>query len=193
MRAALLLVLVAAAEVRAEGGWLAASTRFESETRYALFGGPGSIGAGAQWRVADSRAWSGEAAWSLASRFVELRAAHSWRLWQGDWVSVRADGGASLAVVPGPWDAGLGPHAGLMLDIGKAVLSGQLGVQSGLELFARKLGPRLPQRLVLGLGGRAGNVGWWLLGRVGADLEPGRAFVGRAEAVLVLSLLHPSG
>lgn len=176
-----------ASAARAETGWLASSVRFDVTQRYALFGGPGSVGAGLQWTASARRAFAVEAAWNLRSRFAELRGDHAWQLARGSWAALRAEGGASLYAVPGPWDVGLGPHVGLALQLGRPWLNAQLGLQSGVDLFARGPGLRLPQRLLLGLTGAVGPLGWGLLARVGADLEPGRAFVARAEAVLLLS------
>lgn len=186
-RSVVLATLLAAGVAVADVGWLAASARREGTAEYAVVGGPGSLGLAAQWWVPKaSRAWVVEAGWSLPDRYLEARGEHLWLLFRSDWVGVSAAAGASLFAVPGPLDVGLGPHAALTLDVGRPVFSVQLGLQTEATFFARQPSVRFPQRLLAGFAGRIGPIAWALRGRVGADLEPQRAFVGRAEAVLVL-------
>jgi hypothetical protein len=185
-----LAFVLAATSPRAEVGWLASSARLEAEQRLSVFGGPGAIGGGAQWAVDEAaRAFSAEASWSLFGRFLELRGDHLWMLRRGGWVSVSASAGLSAWLVPQPFDRGLGGHAALTVDLGRAVFSVAAGLQTEVAVFARAPGPRFAERLFLGLAGAAGPLGWALLARAGADFEPGRPFVARAELVLELSWL----
>lgn len=190
-RVAALLVCGAAQVAHAEVGWLASTARIDAPQRFAVFGGPNDVGTGAQLTFAQgTQAASVEVLWALAMRNAEARIAHLWLLRKGDWVSLSAAVSGSVIVVPGPFDLGFGPNGALTLNIGRRALSVQLGVQTGAEVFVREFGPRFVERLFLGITGAAGPIGWGLLARAGADLEPGQPFVGRADVVLALSWLR---
>jgi hypothetical protein len=188
----LALVLCTAAQVaHAEAGWLASTARIDATQRFAVFGGPNDVGAGAQLAWAfGTQALSLEASWALAMRNAEARVAHLWLLRRREWVSLSASVGGSLIVVPGPLDVGFGPHGTFTVNIGRRPLSLQIGLQTGAEAFVRAFGPRFVERLFLGITGRAGPVGWGVLSRAGVDLEPGQPFVGRADVILALSWLR---
>ncbi len=189
---ALLAVLLAPAMANAEAGWLTSRGRLLPQTRLEAWGGPRSVGVGVL-RPDAPGATAGlgvEVAWILPDRVATLRVGRAWQLTRVGLASVSTTLGAAGWVVPeAALDLGLGPHAGLALSLGGDVFSVDLGLQTGVELFVRQVGPRLPQRAQLGLTLRLGDWAVSTMARLGADLLPGRGFVGRGELVVSLSWL----
>jgi hypothetical protein len=117
---------------------------------------------------------------------LELRGGYQWRLTSPGLWSVSAQlGGDAVTLTRGPADLGLGPFGGLSVGLGSDRLEVFLGGQAGGEIFVRGPGVRFPLRLVLGARARWGGFMLDLVGRAGADLEPGLYPTGKAELALL--------
>jgi hypothetical protein len=192
MRATALLVVVCSGSALAEGAWLTARGRLLPETRLEVFGGPRSVGVGLVRPDAEgaTAGLAAEVAYVFADRVSELRGSRVWQFTAPRFGTGSASLGLTGIVVPeGAFDLGIGPHAGLTLALGGDTFTVDLGLQTGLELFVRQQTPRLPQRAILGLNFHLGKVAVSVMGRIGADLLPGRPFVGRGEVILSLGWL----
>jgi hypothetical protein len=190
-RAAFLLTLLATPAL-ADAGWLTARGRLLDQVRAEVWGGPRSVGLGVV--VPDGPgAMAGlgaEVLWSLVDRTAELRGTRQWQLSATRFGTASATVGVSGIVVPeGAFDLGIGPHAGLTLSLGGDVFTVDLGLQTGLELFVRQQGPRLPQRALIGLNLKLSHWTVSAMARIGADIQPGRAFAGRGEFIVSLGWL----
>lgn len=189
-RAVALVVLLAGTGARADAGWLTSRGRVQPQSRLEAWGGPHSFGAGVLLldEGRDDRGVGLEVAWVVPDRVAALRLGRTWQLTRVGVAAVSATVGGTGWFVPSPLlDLGAGPQASLGLTLGGEVFSVELGLQSGVEVFVRQEGPRLPQRAQLGFSLRLGHWAVSLLARLGADVLPGRGFVGRGEAVLSLS------
>ncbi len=185
-------MLVVATTAHAEGQWLTVRARIASETRVEAWGGGRSVGLGLMTPAgADNarRAWSAELAYAFVDRVFEARAAHVWQLTKPQFATASATLGASGFLVPGSSNGGIGPTAGLSLSLGGPRFSVDLGLQTGIDLFATGTSPRLPQRATIGVTGRILNFTLSAMARAGADIVPNHAFVGRADFVLCIGWL----
>lgn len=186
-RALVALVLIAAPVARAEAGWLTSRGRLLPETVVEAFVGTRSFGAGfVRTDTGNPRAGlSFEGVVGFTDRDAELRGARVWQLGEARFATASVSlGGAAFIVPDRAFDLGLGPQAQLALTLGGRVFSVDLALQTGLELFLRQQGaPRLPQRAVLGLHLRISEFTVAVMARAGADVVPGRAFVGRGEVM----------
>jgi hypothetical protein len=187
------LLLLLPSVGRAEAGWLTSRGRLLPETRLEAFVGTRSFGFGfVRPDSANPRAGlSFEGVVGYSDRDAELRGARTWQFppTQGATASVSV-GGAAFIVPDRAVDGGLGPHATLALSLGGKTFTVDLSLQSGAELFFRQPGlARFPQRAGLGLHLRLSEFTVALMARAGADLIPGRAFVGRGEVVLSVGWL----
>lgn len=193
MRALPVVVALAASVAWAEAGWLTARGRLLDETRLEAFVGTRSFGAGfVRSDTSNPRAgFSVEGVVGFTDRTAELRAARVWQLSQTRFGTASASvGGAAFLVPDRAFDAGLGPQAQLALSLGGRVFSVDLALQTGVELFFRQQGgARFPQRALIGLNLRLGEFTVSAMARLGADLFPGRAFVGRGEAMVSVGWL----
>lgn len=182
----LLALLALPGAARAEGPWVGTAAHPADGTAFELRGGTRTLEAAAlrgNGRVADGL----ELVYAFPDRVTEVRGARSWRLTAPDRIfAVSAQAGASVLFVGGPFDLGLGPHGALVLGWQGAHVAFDLGAQAGAEIFFRTGGPRFPLRLLTRLGLRFGRFGVGLAGRAGVDLEPGRFFALRYEALLVV-------
>jgi hypothetical protein len=173
----------------AEGGWLTARGKLQSDARIEGWGGTRSLGAGVV--LPDSEpmptAVAFEVAWAHHDRNLTLDGARVWQLTPSGLAMASFSLGGAVHLVPEGFDLGIGPHAGLSLSIGGPRFSLDLGVQTGAEAFLASLQARFPQRAVLGLSVRIGAWAMGLQGRIGADVLPGRGFVLRDEAMVSLS------
>lgn len=198
-RAAALLVTLAGTGALADAGWLTSRGLVQPQPRLEAWGGPHSFGAGLLLLDdgRDDRGVGLEVAWVVPDRVAALRIGRTWQLTRVGVAAVSATVGGTGWFVPSPLlDLGVGPQASLGLTLGGEVISVEFGLQSGVEVFVRQEVPRLPQRAQLGLSMRLGDWAVSLLARIGADVLPGRGFVGRGEAVLSLGwfgLARPRG
>lgn len=189
LAASLLLASVSAAEA----GWLGARGRLLPETRVEAFLGTRSFGAGlVRADTDDPRAGlTFEGLVGFLDRDVEVRGARLWQLTRTQFATASVSvGGAAFLVPDRAVDVGLGPHAQLALSLGGPVFSVELALQTGLEVFLRQPSlPRLPQRAVLGALLRVSEFTVSLAARAGADLVPGRTFIGRGEVMVSVGWL----
>jgi hypothetical protein len=187
------VVLCVAHEARAETGWLTSRGRLLPETVVEAFVGTRSFGAGfVRTDTNNPRAGlSFEGVVGFTDRDAELRGARVWQLGEARFATASVSvGGAAFIIPDRAFDLGLGPQAQLALSLGGRVFSVDLALQTGLELFLRQQGaPRLPQRAVLGLHLRVSEFTLAVMARVGADLFPGRNFVGRGEVMVSVGWL----
>lgn len=188
-----LAMLCAAHEANAEAGWLTARGRLLPETVVEAFVGTRSFGAGfVRTDTSNPRAGlSFEGVVGFTDRDAELRGARVWQLGDARFATASVSlGGAAFIVPDRAFDLGLGPQAQLALTLGGRVFSVDLALQTGLELFVRQQGaPRLPQRAVLGLHLRLAEFTVAVMARAGADVFPGRSFVGRGEVMVSVGWL----
>jgi hypothetical protein len=189
-----LVTLVAAPAAFAEAGWLTARGRLVPRTRVEAYAGTRSFGLGLV-RTDDANPRAGvsvEAVVGFLDRDVEVRGARVWQFSPTAFATGSVALGGAAFFVPdrmGP-DGGLGPHGTLSLSLGGEVFRVDLSLQTGAELFFRApLTLRLPQRAGLGLHLQLGEFAVALMARTGADVVPGRAFVGRGEVMLGVSWL----
>lgn len=186
-------MLFAAGTAHAEAGWLTARGRLLPETVVEAFVGTRSFGAGfVRTDTNNPRAGlSFEGVVGFTDRDAELRGARVWQLGAARFATASVSlGGAAFIVPDRAFDLGLGPQAQLALSLGGRVFSVDLALQTGLELFLRQQGaPRLPQRAVLGLHLRISEFTVAVMARAGADVFPGRAFVGRGEVMVSVGWL----
>ncbi|MBM4783975.1 MAG: hypothetical protein GQE15_40405 [Archangiaceae bacterium] len=193
-RAVTCLLLLGAMTAHAEGGWLSARGRLLPETRMEAFVGTRSFGAGFLRTDAGS-ARAGltfEGVVGFTDRDAELRGARVWQVTQTGFATTSVSLGGAAFIVPdrAAFDLGIGPSATLALSLGGPVFSVDLSLQTGLEVFLRQQGaPRLPQRAGLGLHLRVSEFTVAVMARIGADLFPGRNFVGRGEVMLSVGWL----
>lgn len=193
----LCLCLALAPDAHAEASWLGAHGRVPTTPESWLWTGTRSVGVGLSLPEASSgapkrgappvsRSLDVEASWAHADRFLELRGGRRFGLRRGDLAATAAQLGVSTIIVPdrAP-DVGAGPHASLSLALGSRPVSLDLALSTGLEVFARGA-LRLPQRLSLSVSGRLGAWALVAAARAGADVRPGRYFVGRGELALAL-------
>jgi hypothetical protein len=176
----------------AEASWLTARGRLLEETRLEVWGGPRTVGLGlVSPDGPGARAGLGaEVAYVIPDRVAELRGSRVWQFTAPRFGTASASLGITGIVVPeGNFDLGVGPHAGLVLALGGEHFTVDLGLQTGLELFVRQQGPRLPQRALLGLNFHLGQLSVSVMARIGADLLPGHPFVGRGEFIVALGWL----
>lgn len=193
--AAALLVALASSAAHAEGAWLTARGRLLPEVRVEAWGGPRTAGVGLVLPDEDARAgWGLETSFAFLDRTLELRGTRAWQLSKTRFATASATVGLSgFLVAVGGLDLGLGPHAGLTLSLGGRAFTVDLGLQTGFEAFVNQEVPRLPQRALIGLTLRLGQVSVAVMARAGADLLPGRYFVGRGEFIVSVGWLRPSG
>ena len=189
-RWAVLASMAVSCAASAEGQWLTARGRLTPETRLEAWGGARTVGVGAV-RPNDeaTAAWSAELAYAFTDRVVELRAARLWQLTRTRFATASANVGASVFVVPVGVNLGLGPNAGLTLSLGGRSVSVDLGLQSGIDLFIFEAAPRLPQRGLIGVTVRVGDIALSAMARAGADLVPGHTFVFRGDFMVSLGWL----
>ena len=187
------VMLCAAGTARAEAGWLTSRGRLLPETVVEAFVGTRSFGAGfVRTDTGNPRAGlSFEGVVGFTDRDAELRGARVWQLGAARFATASVSvGGAAFIVPDRAFDLGLGPQAQLALTLGGKVFSVDLALQTGLELFLRQQGaPRLPQRAVLGLHLRLSEFTVAVMARAGADVFPGRSFVGRGEVMVSVGWL----
>ncbi|MDP1922321.1 MAG: hypothetical protein Q8L14_39140 [Myxococcales bacterium] len=187
------VTLFAAGNAHAEAGWLTARGRLVPETVVEAFVGTRSFGAGfVRTDTGNPRAGlSFEGVVGFTDRDAELRGARVWQLGDARFATASVSvGGAAFLVPDRAFDLGLGPQAQLALSLGGRVFSVDLALQTGLELFLRQQGPpRLPQRAVFGLHLRISEFTVAVMARAGADVFPGRAFVGRGEVMVSVGWL----
>ena len=187
-----LAVGVLATAAHADASWLGAHGRLFPTARLEVYGGPRAVGAGVvQPDHPEARSGvSAEASWSLGNRVLELRGARSWQLTSARFATPSVLLGFAGYVVPeGGFDLGVGPHLGATLNLGGDTFNVDLGLQTGVEVFVRAPGARLPQRALLVFNLHVGDFTVALMGRVGADLRPGHLFVVQADASLALGWL----
>lgn len=193
-RALISLLLFTATAAQAEAGWLSARGRLLPETRMEAFVGTRSFGAGFL-RTDTGNARAGltfEGVVGFTDRDAELRGARVWQVTQTGFATTSVSLGGAAFIVPdrAAFDLGIGPQASLALSLGGPVFSVDLSLQTGLEVFLRQQGaPRLPQRAGLGLHLRVSEFTIAAMARVGADVFPGRNFVGRGEVMLSVGWL----
>jgi len=188
-RLALILMLVASVS-RAEGQWLTSRGRIAEETRLEVFGGARTFGVGAVRPNDEGRAaWSAEAVYAFRDRVIELRGARVWQFTPTRFATASVNAGTSMYVVPEQFNLGLGPNVGLALGLGGPRVSVDLGLQTGLDVFAAGAHLRLPQRLSIGVTVRVCDFTISAMARAGADIVPGHAFVGRGDFVLSIGWL----
>lgn len=196
-RACAVGVLLASASAFAEAGWLSSRGRLVPETRIEAFVGSRSFGAGfVRTDTGNPRAGlSFEGVVSFADRAAELRGARVFQLTETRLATASlALGGAAFVVPDRRVDLGLGPQASLSLSIGGERFSVDLSLQTGVEVFLRQeTGPRFPQRGVLGFTLRLWEFTVAAFARVGADLVPGRNFIGRGEVMVSVGWLGLDG
>ena len=159
----------------------------EAPRTWAVLGSFTSLGVGALLSPGPHRARSGEVFTSLRDRTLEGRYGEAWQFWDtGLWAASVQASGSLLTTAMGPFDLGLGPHAGISLGLGRPRWDVFLNASAGAEFFLRQLGPRIPVRA--GLGGRVhvGPLTLALLARAGADFEVRRQFALRADALLAV-------
>lgn len=187
------VMLCAAGTARAEAGWLTSRGRLLPETVVEAFVGTRSFGAGfVRTDTGNARAGlSFEGVVGFTDRDAELRGARVWQLGAARFATASVSvGGAAFIVPDRAFDLGLGPQAQLALTLGGKVFSVDLALQTGVELFLRQQGaPRLPQRAVLGLHLRLSEFTLAVMARAGADVFPGRSFVGRGEVMVSVGWL----
>lgn len=193
-RALISLISFTAATSSAEAGWLSARGRLLPETRLEAFVGTRSFGAGVlRTDTGNPRAGlTFEGVVGFTDRDAELRGARVWQVTQTGFATTSVSLGGAAFIVPdrAAFDLGIGPHASLALSLGGPVFSVDLSLQTGLEVFLRQQGaPRLPQRAGLGLHLRVSEFTIAAMARIGADLFPGRNFVGRGEVMLSVGWL----
>lgn len=185
-RALLTVVLLATTSAFADAGWLSTRTRSTSGPLAQLYAGTDAFGAGIA-APRGSTAVVGELDWRWRDRVGEARVFTVFHFRQGSFAQVAAFVGGTIIGVPqSPADLGLGPQLGISLGLGGQRFWVDLGLQSGMELFARSGTPRFVERAVIALCLQLGHFTASLIARAGADLEPRRNFVGRGEAVLAL-------
>lgn len=183
-------VMLASCAAWAEGQWLTSRGRLVPETRLEVFGGGRAFGVGIVRPNDEARAaWSAELVYAYTDRVVELRGARVWQFTQTRFATGSVNAGTSLYVLPERFNLGLGPTAGLTLSLGGQTVSVDLGLQTGVDLFAVGALPRLPQRASIGVTVRVSDFTVSAMARAGADLMPGHAFVGRGDVVLALGWL----
>jgi hypothetical protein len=175
-----------------EAGWLSSRGRLIEATRVEAFVGTRSFGAGFV-RADTSNARAGltfEGVVSFADRAAELRGARVYQLTQTRFATALVSvGGAAFVVPDRAFDLGLGPHVALGLSLGGERFTVDLSLQTGVEVFLRQEAPRLPQRAVLGLTLKLWEFTLSAFARVGADLVPGRNFIGRGELMVSVGWL----
>ncbi|MDX2012447.1 MAG: hypothetical protein SFW67_19780 [Myxococcaceae bacterium] len=186
------LVALAANSAWAEAGWLSSRGRLLTPTRVEAFVGTRSFGAGFV-RTDTGNARAGltfEGVVGFADRAAELRGARLFQLTETRFATAMLSlGGAAFVVPDRAFDLGLGPQASLALSLGGERFTVDLALQTGVELFLRQEAPRLPQRAVLGLTLRLWEFTLSAFARVGADLLPGRNFIGRGELMVSVAWL----
>ena len=190
----LIVCLVCTAQqANAEAGWLTSRGRLLPETVVEAFVGTRSFGAGfVRTDTSNPRAaLSFEGVVGFTDRDAEVRGARVWQLGEARFATASvALGGAAFIVPDRAFDLGIGPQAQLALTLGGRVFSVDLALQTGLEVFLRQQGaPRLPQRAVLGLHLRVSEFTVAVMARAGADIFPGRNFVGRGEVMVSVGWL----
>ncbi len=190
MRLAVMVVVLFAGASRAEGQWLTSRGRLQPETRLEVWGGARSFGVGLVRPNEEARAaWSAEAVYAFADRVIELRGARVWQFTKTRFATASVNAGTSLYLVPERFNVGLGPTAGLTLSLGGQNVSVELGLQTGIDVFAVQTQPRLPQRALIGVTVRARDFTISAMARAGADIVPGHSFVGRGDFMLSLGWL----
>jgi hypothetical protein len=176
------VMLCAGFEARAEAGWLTSRGRLLPETVIEAFVGTRSFGAGfVRTDTSNPRAGlSFEGVVGFTDRDAEVRGARVWQLGDARFATASVSlGGAAFVVPDRAFDLGIGPQAQLALTLGGRVFSVDLALQTGLEVFLRQQGaPRLPQRAAVGLHLRVSEFTVAVMARAGADIMPGRNFVG---------------
>lgn len=193
-RALISLISLGASLAHAEAGWLSARGRLLPETRVEAFVGTRSFGAGfLRTDTGNSRAGlTFEGVVGFTDRDAELRGARVWQVTQTGFATTSVSLGGAAFIVPdrAAFDLGIGPQATLALSLGGPTFSVDLSLQTGLEVFLRQQGaPRLPQRAGLGLHLRISEFTIAAMARIGADVLPGRNFVGRGEVMLSVGWL----
>ena len=176
----------------ADASWLGAHGRLFPSVRLEVYGGPRAVGAGVvQPDHPEARSGvSAEASWSLANRVLELRGARTWQLTQTRFATPSVLLGFAGYVVPeGGFDLGVGPHLGATLNLGGDTFNVDLGLQTGIEVFVRAPGARLPQRALLVFNLHVGDFTVALMARSGVDLRPGHQLVVQADLALGLGWL----
>jgi hypothetical protein len=174
----------------AEMPWSALRGRVTPRTRLEAFVGTRSAGAAFVRPDVAQAAVAAELAIGFIDRTADLRAMRVWQVTptQAGTVSLMLGGSVTLGPV-GPVDVGLGPHTAVVLALGGSVLTVDLSVSVGAEVFVRTGVVRSPWRAGLGLHFSVGQFGASVQVRGGADIFPGQSFVGRGEAVLSLQWL----
>ena len=187
------VMLCAGFEARAEAGWLTSRGRLLPETVIEAFVGTRSFGAGfVRTDTSNPRAGlSFEGVVGFTDRDAEVRGARVWQLGDARFATASVSlGGAAFVVPDRAFDLGIGPQAQLALTLGGRVFSVDLALQTGLEVFLRQQGtPRLPQRAAVGLHLRVSEFTVAVMARAGADIMPGRNFVGRGEVMVSVGWL----
>jgi hypothetical protein len=186
------VVAVLSSSAWAEAGWLSSRGRLLEPTRLEAFVGTRSFGAGfVRTDASNPRAGlTFEGVVSFADRAAELRGARLFQLTRTSFATALVSvGGAAFVVPDRAFDLGLGPQAALGLSLGGERFTVELSLQTGVEVFLRQEAPRLPQRAVLGLTLRLWEFTLSAFARVGADLIPGRNFIGRGELMVSVGWL----
>lgn len=189
-RLALMAVVLLAGASRAEGQWLTLRGRLLPETRLEVWGGARTFGVGLVRPNDEARAaWSAELVYAFTDRVIELRGARVWQFTKTRFATASVNAGTSVYIVPERFNAGLGPTAGLTLSLGGQWVSVDLGLQTGIDVFAVEAQPRLPQRASIGVTVRVSDFTISAMARAGADIVPGHNFVGRGDFMLSLGWL----
>ncbi len=187
-RISIVTLLLTGALTWAEPAWLSARARLPKSTQVSGLLGTRTVGIGllapdGPERKAGS---SGELLYSFVDRTVDARGSRLWRLTSMGLFTASLALGGTLIVVPEGLDLGLGPHSTLNVSIGGDVVSLDFNLHAGAELFAQRVELRFPLRAGFGFMVNVGRLSVAAKARLGADVQPSRAFAGRGELMLVL-------
>jgi hypothetical protein len=187
-RTSICALLLAGATTWAEPAWLSARARVPKATQVSGLLGTRTVGIGLLHPdgVERKAGTSGELLYSFVDRTVDARGTRLWRLTSMGLFTASFALGGALIVVPEGLDLGLGPHSTLNVSIGGDIVSVDLNLHAGAELFAQRVELRFPLRAGLGLTVNVGRLSVAARARLGADIQPARAFAGRGELMLVV-------
>lgn len=181
-----LVVLTAAPLAWAEAPVLSSHSVLPEGALVSVWGTSRGFGVGGAIPLAASsrRHFVVEGQWNIPDRAGEIRAAWTWGLATEGVFTSMLSLGPTVAIVPyGAFDVGMGPHVSLFLGLGGTLFRVELGIETGVEVFARTGGPRFPQRTVLGFHSVFERFTGAVMLRAGTDIELTRPFVGRIELV----------
>ncbi len=172
----------------AEPSWLTARGRLPTTARSEAFVGTRSLGLGLVKPDHESttQGLAGELLYSFLDRTLEGRGSRVFVLSAPRFATASVALGGGVIVVPEGLDLGLGPTASLNLGLGGDTFHVDLALQTGFELFTRRLETRVPIRGLLGATLSLQAVSFSVMARIGADVQPSRAFAGRGEVVFLV-------